>query len=79
MGQRNVAWAGKRAGDLLHIEVPGCIVNISMHSDETGRAVTRVSVSADGNRYSGDPEWWVEGVKGNSGVAVRVVCLGREG
>jgi len=81
MAQRTISFApkGKRRSDVLHIEAPGAIVNISCHTDSEGREVTRVSISADGNRYSGDPEWWVDGVKGNSGVAVRVVCLGREG
>lgn len=75
MAQRNVSLT-KKSG-LLHIEAPGCIVNIKCGlTDWDGREVVNVSISANGNRYSGDPEWWINGEHGNSGVAVRVVCTG---
>lgn len=61
----------------LHIEAPGCIINIQFGlTDTEGRDVTFISVSADGNRYSGDPCWWLEGVEGKDGMGIRVV---REG
>ncbi len=63
---------------LLHIEAPGCIINIHCGlRDMDGRKVVNISVEADGDRYSGDPEWWVDGELGNKGRAVRVVCTGR--
>jgi hypothetical protein len=63
---------------ILHIEIPGGIVNIRHNlRDDQGREVTHVSVSVDGNRYAGDPEWWVDGERGNNGPGgVRIVCTG---
>jgi hypothetical protein len=61
---------------LLHIEAPGCIINIHVGlTDNTGRSVTAISINADGDRYSGDPAWWIDGEKGNAGVGVRVVQM----
>lgn len=63
-----------RKSSLLHIEAPGCIVNINPTlTDNEGRAVVNVSVTADGNRYAGDPEWWVDGQRGNDGVGLRII------
>ncbi len=57
---------------LLHIEAPGCIINIHVGlTDSEGRAVTRIDVKSD--RYAGEPAWWVENQEGNSGMAIRVV------
>jgi hypothetical protein len=62
------------SGRVLHIEAPGCIVNIRVGlTDSEGRAVTSVSISADGNRYSGEPQWWIEGVPGNATAGARIV------
>ncbi len=59
---------------LLHIEAPGCIVNIDPGlCDSEGRKVCNVSVSADGDRYKGDAQWWVDGEAGNRGVGLRIV------
>jgi hypothetical protein len=59
---------------LLHIEAPGCIVNIDPGlTDSDGRMVCRVDVNADGDRYKGDAQWWVEGEAGNRGVGLRVI------
>lgn len=45
----------------LHVEAPGCIINIRVGlSREDGCRVTRIDVSADGDRYSGDPPSWIE-------------------
>ncbi len=60
----------------LHVEADGCIVNIQVGlHDADGNRVTHISVNASGNRYAGDPEWWV--AKGSkvdpSGVGLRVV------
>ncbi len=60
----------------LHIEAPGCIVNIEMLHDAEGCPVTRVDVSADGDRYAGGPEWWCADAGqplGPRGIGVRVV------
>lgn len=63
-----------RKSGMLHIEAPGCIVNITPGlTDTEGRAVVNVSVSADGNRYAGDPEWWVDGQRGNDGIGLRII------
>lgn len=59
---------------LLHIEGPGFLVNIQIGlTDQEGRPVSNISVIADGDRYKGDPEYWVNGEVGNSGVALRIV------
>lgn len=79
MTQRNISLSSRSKKTLLHIEAPGCIINIRVGlTDMDGREVTNVSVMANGNRYAGDPEWWVNGEKGNTGCAMRVVCTGRE-
>jgi len=58
----NVVWNKERG--LLHIEVPGGIVNINVGlSLSTGNKVTRVEILADGDRYAGETPWWIEGEK----------------
>lgn len=65
----------------LHIEAPGCIVNIrfGLHDGE-GREVTSISVNPD--RYAGDPTWnchladafkSIDPVDYQGGIGVRVV------
>lgn len=76
-GQRNIN-VGPNS-KLLHIEGPGFVCNIRCGlTDERGRPVSRIAVSANGDTYSGDPEWWIDGRRGQSGRgrAVRVVCTG---
>jgi hypothetical protein len=59
---------------LLHIEAPGCIVNINPGlTDSNGHVVCRVDVNADGARYKGDAQWWIEGEAGNDGISARIV------
>jgi hypothetical protein len=59
---------------MLHIDAPGCIVNIDPGLiDSNGRMVCRVDVNADGDRYKGDAQWWVEGEAGNRGVGLRII------
>lgn len=44
----------------LHVEAPGCIVNIHFGlTDTEGRSVTNVSINADGRRYAGERGWFV--------------------
>lgn len=63
-----------RKTSLCHIEAPGCIVNIHPSlADSDGRKVTRIDISADGDRYAGDPQWWVDAEAGNRGIGVRIV------
>ena len=60
----------------LHIEAPGCIVNIDLLTDSEGRNVTRVDVNANGDRYAGEPEWWCIDAGATlepRGIGVRVV------
>lgn len=63
-----------RKSKMLHIEAPGCIVNITPGlTDVNGRMICRVDVNANGDRYAGDPQWWVEGEAGNRGLGLRVI------
>lgn len=94
MTQRNIVISDRSRCKLLHIEAPGCIIdiriglsdadgrkvtNVSIEAD--GRKVTNVSIEADGDRYAGDPEWRIDAGNGKwsrSGGA-RVVCTGHKG
>lgn len=50
-GKRN------RSGNLLHVEAPGCIVNIRVGlTDAEGREVTRVDVLPEDETRSPDPD-----------------------
>lgn len=72
--QRNISISERSRTNLLHIEAPGCIINIRVGlTDHEGRSVTAISIEADGDRYAGDPEWWIEGDRGSKGIGVRVV------
>lgn len=64
-----------RGYDGLHVEVPGCIVNISTNSPgPKGEPMTSVSVEVQGDRYAGDPEWWaMPGGIEPKGCGVRVL------
>ena len=62
----------------LKIEAPGVLVHVEPgHRDDRGRQVTYISVSADGDRYGGEPAWWVSGRKGSLGRGFRVVQMAR--
>lgn len=59
---------------LLHIEAPGCIVNIDPGlTDSAGHMVCRVDIDANGDRYKGDAQWWIEGEAGNRYMSARMV------
>lgn len=80
MAQRNISFGyslRRGSADLLHIEIPGGVVNVrvGMH-DADGRPVASVSIEANGSRYAGDPEWWIDGQKGKSTAGARIVCTG---
>lgn len=63
-----------RRSPMLHIEAPGCIINIYPDlTDRDGRPVVRVEVLADGDRYAGDPQWWIEGEAGTGSIGCRVI------
>lgn len=63
-----------RRGAAIRIEAPGCIVLVRADlTDAEGRPVTSVSVSADGNRYAGDPEQWAHTTHNDTGAQVRVI------
>lgn len=50
---RTIQFSGKRGARKLHIEAPGCIVNITKQlTNSDGQAVTSVQISAD--QYEGD-------------------------
>jgi hypothetical protein len=59
---------------VLHVEAPGCIVNI-YHKlrDRNGNRVVSVEVRADGKRFSGEPEWWIDAKPGDDYLRLRVV------
>lgn len=63
-----------RKSGAAHIEAPGCVISINPALvDGDGRSVCSISIAADGNRYPGEPEWWVDGVRGDDGRGIRVV------
>lgn len=63
----------------LHIEAPGCIINITIGlHDSDGRPVTNVSVAADGYRYAGEPAWWVDAEPGATDRVFRIVRFDRD-
>jgi hypothetical protein len=52
---RTISFSGKRGTRVLHVEAPGCIVNITKHlTDQLGREVTRVDIQAD--QYADEPK-----------------------
>lgn len=58
----------------IRIEAPGCIVHVAAGlADSAGRAVTLVSVSADGDKHKGQPQWWCPDLPDPTGIGVRVV------
>lgn len=71
---KTITLSGRSRDKLLHIEAPGCIVNIQagLH-DAAGREVTHVEISASGDRYAGDPQWWIEGESGYRGIGARII------
>lgn len=68
----SVRW--DRNAGIMHIEAPGAIINVQVGLSTNGSdEVTRVEVLADGDRYAGEPEWWIEGKKGNATLATRII------
>jgi len=69
---RRIEWSGKRGSNLLHIEAPGCIVNIHKGlTDTQGREVTRVEVICD--QYADELPASLPDFKGAKYLAARVV------
>jgi hypothetical protein len=67
-----------RSGDVLHIEVPGAVVNIRIGlTDALGRQLTRVSISPDDEQRSPDEDgyFWRLAADG-SGRVIRDVVPG---
>lgn len=63
-----------RRSKLLHIEAPGCIINIQTNlTDREGHAVVSVSILADGKRYADNSQWWIEGEADNRHQGCRIV------
>ena len=61
----------------LHVEAPGVIVNITINlTDSAGRRVTSIEIIADGDRYAGEPPWWLGGQPGYNAQHVRVIEAG---
>lgn len=64
-----------RSADLLHIEVPGGIVNIRVNlRDDQGREVTRVDILPENEHRGGDIEGRMWDVNSNSdGTVTRLI------
>jgi hypothetical protein len=63
-----------RKSGVTRIEAPGCVISIDPGlAERSGPPACSISIAADGNRYSGAPEWWVNGVRGDDGRGVRIV------
>lgn len=63
-------------GRYLHIEAPGCIVNIYVGLRGNGNSadVTSISITADADRFSGEAPWWcTPGEFDQHGGAIRIV------
>jgi hypothetical protein len=71
---KRISISDRSRDKLLHIEAPGCIINVQIGlADRDGRKVTHVSIVADGNRFSGELPWWIEGRNGISAQNMRIV------
>ena len=69
---RTISWGGSRGSRTLHIEAPGCIVNITKNlHDSESRQVTRVDVKAD--QFSGDTQWVLPEFGNRAFVGIRVM------
>ena len=68
--RRSISLSERSRYKYLHIEAPGCIINIRTDLSADDRPMTYVSVTADGAR--GDPEWWCDGQRGNVGGVFRI-------
>lgn len=70
-------WIDDIGEGTFHVEGPGFLANFTVGlRNREGQEVVAVSISADGDRYKGDPEWWAV-VEGEgltpSGVGFRIV------
>lgn len=71
---RRINISPKARDKLVHIEFPGGLINIHLGlTNSDGQDVTHISISADGDRYAGNPEYWVNGEHGNAGLGLRIV------
>lgn len=63
---------GRRSARVLHVEAPGCVVNIH-HGllDSNGQPVTAISIQAD--CFAGETPWLINGESGRNGQTVRLV------
>lgn len=69
---RTIEWTGTRGARRLHIEAPGCIVNIVKGlRDSEGREVTRVDIKCD--QYAGSPKATLPDFDNADFLGVRVV------
>ena len=70
---KNITVSERSRTKRLHIELPGCIVNIytDLHTDD-GRPITYVSVDADGDRYAGETPWYVRAGDESSGTRMGI-------
>jgi hypothetical protein len=69
----SIGYGRQRKG--LKITFPGGIVHVTTGlTNARGRGLVHVSVSADGDRYSGDPEWWAKwGKLDETGAGCRII------
>ena len=69
---KTVRWSGARGARTLHVEAPGCIVNITKGLRDTeGREVTRVDIQCD--NFAGEPRVSIPDYNGAKYLSFRVV------
>jgi len=75
MQEKEISIGYGRQRKALKITFPGGIVHVTTGLlNARGSRVVNVSVSADGDRYSGDPEWWSKwGKIDESGGGCRII------
>ncbi len=80
MPEKEISIGYPRQRKAVKITFPGGIVHVTTGlTDRNGRNVVNVSVSADGDRYTGDPEWWAKwGDVDERGGACRIIQDTRE-
>ena len=59
----------------LKVTFPGGIVNITTGvENRNGQKVVHISVSANGDRFAGEPQWWVKwGKVDETGAGCRII------
>lgn len=72
---KEIAIGYPRHRKAIKVTCPGGIIHVECGlTDSQSRPIVCVSVTADGDRYAGDPTWWVEwGKTDKTGGACRII------